>query len=107
MEFTVKKSDLLQELALAQAVVERKTTVPILSNVLLRANGANRVGVVATDMDVSFKSGCPAVVASAGAVTLPARCLYQVVRSLPDKEIHFKRDDGDVDPWDDLRRQHG
>ena len=59
MEFTVKKSDLLQELALAQAVVERKTTVPILSNVLLRANGANRVGVVATDMDVSFKSGCP------------------------------------------------
>ena len=95
MEFTVKKSDLLQELALAQAVVERKTTVPILSNVLLRANGTNRVGVVATGMDVSFKSGCPAVVAGAGAVTLPARCLYQVVRSLPDKEIHFKRDDGD------------
>ena len=58
MEFTVKKFDLLQELTLTQGVVERKTTIPILANVLVRADGGE-LGVVATDLEIGLKSVCP------------------------------------------------
>jgi len=92
MEFTVRKFDLLQELTLIQGVVERKTTIPILANVLVKAAGGE-LGILATDLDIGLKSVCPIKLTTAGNMTLPAKRLYEIVRALPDKEIKFKRGD--------------
>jgi len=93
MEFIVRKFDLLQELTLIQGVVERKTTIPILANVLVRASGSE-LGILATDLEIGLKSVCPIKLTTAGSMTLPAKRLYEIVRALPDKEIKFKRGDG-------------
>lgn len=93
MEFTVRKFDFLQELTLIQGVVERKTTIPILANVLVRA-ADGELEILATDLDIGLKSVCPAKITTAGSVTLPAKRIYEIVRALPDKEIKFKRGDG-------------
>src|SRR5213594_4051445 len=90
MEFTVRKFDLLQELTLIQGVVERKTTIPILANVLVRAEGGE-LGIAATDLEIGLKSVCVSKTTVPGAITLPAKRLYEIVRALPDKEINFKR----------------
>src|SRR5438094_2196253 len=90
MEFTVRKFDLLQELALIQGVVERKTTIPILANVLVRAEGGE-LGIAATDLEIGLKSVCVSKTTVPGTITLPAKRLYEIVRALPDKEIKFKR----------------
>jgi DNA polymerase III subunit beta len=90
MEFTVRKFDLLQELTLIQGVVERKTTIPILANVLVRAEGGE-LGIAATDLEIGLKSVCVSKTTVPGAITLPAKRLYEIVRALPDKEIKFKR----------------
>jgi DNA polymerase-3 subunit beta len=93
MEFTVRKFDLLQELTLIQGVVERKTTIPILANVLIHAED-NRLGIIATDLEIGLKSTCEAKVTAGGTITLPAKRLYEIVRALPDKEIRFKQGEG-------------
>jgi DNA polymerase-3 subunit beta len=93
MEFTVKKFDLLQELTLIQGVVERKTTIPILANVLLTASD-DQLRIVATDLEIGLKSECAAKVSSTGTLTLPAKRLFEIVRALPDKEIRFRQGDG-------------
>jgi DNA polymerase-3 subunit beta len=93
MEFTVRKFDFLQELTLIQGVVERKTTIPILANVLVKAEGSELL-IAATDLEISLNSTCVSRVTLAGAVTLPAKRLYEIVRALPDKEIKFKRSEG-------------
>ena len=90
MEFTVKKFDLLQELTLIQGVVERKTTIPILANVLVRAEGGE-LRIAATDLEIGLKSVCVSKTTVPGVVTLPAKRLYEIVKALPDKEIKFKR----------------
>src|SRR5687767_7030059 len=92
MEFTVTKYDLLQEIALIQGVVERKTTIPILANVLFRAEGGE-LGIIATDLEIGLKSVCPIKLTTPGSITLPAKRLYEIIRALPDKEIKFKRGD--------------
>src|SRR5215510_13982093 len=90
MEFTVRKFDLLQELTLVQGVVERKTTIPILANVLVRAEGGE-LHIAATDLEIGLKSVCASKTTVPGTITLPAKRLYEIVRALPDKEIRFKR----------------
>jgi DNA polymerase-3 subunit beta len=97
MEFVVRSTDLLQELALVQGVVQRKTTIPILSNVRLEARESKKGGqieIVATDLEVGVKTVCEAVVKKPGATTLPARRLHDIVRLLPDSEVEFKVKDG-------------
>ena len=89
MEFTVRKFDLLQELALIQGVVERKTTIPILANVLVHAEGGE-LGIAATDLEIGLRSVCVSKTTVPGTITLPAKRLYEIVRALPDKEIKFK-----------------
>lgn len=89
MELSVKKFDLLQELQLTQGVVERKTTIPILSNLLLEAKG-ERLGITATDLELGIKTGAAAKVKKEGATTVPARRLFEIVRNLPDAEIRLK-----------------
>lgn len=89
MEFSVKKFDLLEELNLTQGVVERKTTIPILSNLLFEASG-NRLMITATDLELSIRTSCEAKVKKEGAGTIPAKKLLELVRLLPDEEIRFK-----------------
>lgn len=89
MEFSVKRSDLLNELNMAQGVVERKTTIPILSNLLVEAKG-DRIIITATDLELSIRTSCEAKVKKDGAGTVPAKKLLELVRLLPEEEIRFK-----------------
>src|ERR1700682_1949526 len=89
MEFSVKKFDLLEELELTQGVVERKTTIPILSNLLCETKG-NTLTITATDLELTIRTSCDAKVKKEGAGTIPAKKLLELVRLLPDGEIKFK-----------------
>jgi DNA polymerase-3 subunit beta len=89
MEFTVSKTELTRELGLSQGVVEKKTTIPILSNVLLEAAG-DRVMLTATDLELGIRCSCPARVKKDGSGTVPARKLLDFVRLLPDADITMK-----------------
>src|SRR5689334_17378571 len=89
MEFTVSKSDLLRELSLSQGVVEKKTTIPILSNVLIEASGGE-ITLTATDLELGIRCGCPARVKKEGAGTVPARKLLDYVRLLPEGDVNMK-----------------
>jgi DNA polymerase III subunit beta len=90
MEFSVKRSDLLDELEMTQGVVERKTTIPILSNLLVEAKGS-RLTITATDLELSIRTSCDAKVKKEGAGTIPAKKLFELLRLLPeDGEIKFK-----------------
>jgi DNA polymerase-3 subunit beta len=89
MEITVRKNDLVRELHLVQGIVERKNSIPILSNVLAEAR-SGELRISATDLDVSLRCGCPAQVQKDGAITLAAKKLYEIARSLPESDIHLK-----------------
>src|SRR5258706_6533070 len=89
MEITVSKSDLLKELTATQGVVERKTTIPILSNFLFEAAG-DRLTITATDLDLSLRTSCAAKVKKEGSCTIPARKLYDYVKLLPEGDISIK-----------------
>lgn len=88
MELSVGKADLQKELQLCQGVVEKRSTIPILSNVLLRA-ADGRLQISATDLDVTILSSCAARVTTPGGVTIEAKRLFDIVRSLPDEDVHF------------------
>ena len=89
MEISVSKNDLLKELTATQGVVERKTTIPILSNFLFEANG-DKLSITATDLDLSLRTSCPAKVKKEGSCTIPARKLYDYVKLLGDGDISIK-----------------
>jgi len=89
MEFSVKKYDLLEELEMTQGVVERKTTIPILSNLLFEGSG-NKLSLTATDLELSICTSCEAKIKKEGSGTIPAKKLLELVRLLPDEEIKFK-----------------
>jgi len=89
MEFTVSKADLVRELNLSQGVVEKKTTIPILSNILMEAKGG-RVILTATDLELGIRCSCAAKVKKEGAGTVPAKKLLDFVRLLPDTDITIK-----------------
>src|SRR3981189_3945852 len=89
MEITVSKFELLRELTATQGVVERKTTIPILSNYLFEP-AAGRRFLTATDLDLSLRTSCNAKVKKEGACTIHARKLYDYVKLLPDADITIK-----------------
>src|SRR6185312_17204706 len=92
MEFTVSKADLVRELSLSQGVVEKKTTIPILSNVLVEAL-EDRIQLTATDLELGIRCSCPAKVRTKGAGTIPAKRLLDYVRLLPDSDLNVKLQD--------------
>ena len=89
MEITVSKFELRRELTATQGVVERKTTIPILSNYLFEAAG-DKLSLTATDLDLSLRTSCNAKVKKEGACTIPARKLYDYVKLLPDADITIR-----------------
>jgi len=95
MEFTINRSDLARELNHLQGVVERKNTIPILANVLVETRGESLVALTATDQDLSMQTECEAQVTRPGAILLGARKLSDIVRNLPDGEVHLSKQDND------------
>jgi len=89
IEITVSKFELLRELTATQGVVERKTTIPILSHYLFEAAG-DKLSLTATDLDLSLRTSCNAKVKKEGACTIPARKLYDYVKLLPDADITIR-----------------
>ncbi len=83
MNIIIERAALLRSLGHVQSVVERRNTIPILSNVLLKANDGE-LSLAATDMDLEIVETVPATVARAGGTTAPAHTLYDIVRKLPD-----------------------
>jgi DNA polymerase-3 subunit beta len=83
MKLTIERAALLKALSHVQSVVERRTTIPILSNVLLRAEGG-RLALSATDMDLEIVERVPTQVQRDGRTTAPAHTLYDIVRKLRD-----------------------
>jgi DNA polymerase-3 subunit beta len=89
MEFTVSKAGLLKELELAESVVEKKTTIPILANILLDDQGGKLL-LSATDLELALRSECEFQPLTAGATTVPGKRLVEIVRSLADAQIRIK-----------------
>src|SRR6202046_5234341 len=83
MKFTLERAALLKSLGHVQSVVERRNTIPILANVLIRAASQN-VSFAATDMEIEINESVEGQVGKPGAITAPAHTLYEIVRKLPE-----------------------
>jgi DNA polymerase-3 subunit beta len=94
MDLKLHRSDVLQELSLVQGVVERRTTIPILSNILLEAEG-DRLRMTATDLDMTVMTSCPGEVRAEGRLTVASKVFQELVRNLPEEEFAL-RQDGDA-----------
>ena len=84
MKATIERATLLKSLSHVQSVVERRNTIPILSNVLIEAREDNSIRMMATDLDIQVDESVPANVDQAGATTVPAHTLFDIVRKLPE-----------------------
>ncbi|MEM1370774.1 MAG: DNA polymerase III subunit beta [Pseudomonadota bacterium] len=92
MHLIIERGELLRALGHVTSVVERRTTIPILSNVLLRAEGET-LSFKATDLEREVIEGVPATVETPGGLTVPAHILHDIVKKLPDgAQIEIKRD---------------
>jgi DNA polymerase-3 subunit beta len=89
MEFTIAKRDFVRGLARTQSIAERKSSMPILSNVLVGAEGASTIRLSATDLAVGVSGAYTADVKSSGSIALGARTLFDIVRALPEEPIHL------------------
>ncbi|WP_374764823.1 DNA polymerase III subunit beta [Yunchengibacter salinarum] len=95
MKVSIERSALLKSLSHVQSVVERKTTIPILANVMLEAEG-DRLALTATDLDIALVEHAPAMIEQAGATTVPAHTLHEIVRKLPDgADVTMSLEDGE------------
>ncbi|MFT6072097.1 MAG: DNA polymerase-3 subunit beta [Alphaproteobacteria bacterium] len=88
MQLNIQKSILFKALNHIQGVVEKRNTIPILSNVLLTATN-NRLSLTATDLDIEIVETVEAEITQEGAITVPAHILYEIVRKLPDSTVIF------------------
>lgn len=93
MKFSIERGTLLKAVSQAQSVVERRNTIPILANVLIEAEGSD-VSFRATDLDIEVVDKAPAQVERAGATTVSAVTLHEIVRKLPDGALVTLTDDG-------------
>ncbi|MGI1662033.1 DNA polymerase III subunit beta [Palleronia sp. KMU-117] len=93
MKFSIERGALLKAVGQAQSVVERRNTIPILANVLIEADG-DQVSFRATDLDIEVVDMAPAKVERAGATTVAAVTLHEIVRKLPDGALVSLSDDG-------------
>src|SRR5881394_1592055 len=95
MNLTISKEQLINGLQAVQNVVSTRTTLPILSNVLLRAEG-DKLEFTATDLDVTISCAVEAKIKRNGASTIPVKRLFGIVRELSNSEIDLEVDDKNV-----------
>src|SRR5947199_8392230 len=84
MKATIERATLLKSLGHVPSVVERRNTIPILSNVLIEARDDGSIRLMATDLDLQVDESVPANVTQAGATTISAHTLFDIVRKLPE-----------------------
>lgn len=94
MEFKVSKEIFLKALQRIQGIVEKRNTMPILSNALLEVHD-DQLFVTATDLEVGMRSSYPTKVLREGKITVSAKKLYEIVKEMSDEEIHFSTKDND------------
>lgn len=99
MEFKINKETFLKALQKVQGIVEKKNTMPILSNVLIEAS-QDRLFITATDLEVGMRSSYPTNVIKDGKITVSAKKIYEIIKELSDEEIHFSTREND---WVDMR----
>jgi DNA polymerase-3 subunit beta len=95
MQFVVSKQNLQKELGFVQGVVEKKNTIPVLSNILIESVGDNTIRIIGTDLDVTIRCDMDAEVTTGGAICVQARKLFEIARLLPDAPVVFKKEDND------------
>lgn len=91
MEFIIKQSKLKDELGFVQGIVEKKSTIPVLSNILIESVGENTIRIVGTDLDVTIRCEADAEIKQAGSMCIQARKLFDIIRLLPDADVHFTK----------------
>ena len=91
MDFRIGRNDLLRGLYLTHGIADRKNTIPILANVLIRASGKDKVLFAATDLKVAMMVGGSARVGEEGGITVGARQLYEIVKGLGGEEVRLQR----------------
>ena len=96
MELKLQRNLVLQELSILQGVVEHRTTIPILSSILAEAE-ESRLRLVATDLDMTIVTACPAVVHGGGRATLESKVFQNLVRNLPEEEFTLRQDGDSVE----------
>ncbi len=95
MEFKINQSVLKEELGYIQGVVERKTTIPVLSNILIEAIGEREIRIVGTDLDCTIRCDAEAEIIKPGSICIQARKLFDIVRALDVGDVHFKKEDNE------------
>src|SRR5215208_5339227 len=96
MEFSISKNALQKELGFVQGIVEKKNTIPALSNLLIESIGESTIRIVATDLDVTIR--CEAEAESIkvpGSICVQARKLFDIARLLPDSIVNFRKEEND------------
>src|SRR3954462_2752636 len=104
MEFRIAKAEFLRGLRLAQGIADRKSTMPMLANVLLRTQGKNQLLVAATDLNVSLTAELKSHNASDGRITILAKSLFDLVANAPGDEVTLKKADNH---WAEIKSGKG
>jgi DNA polymerase-3 subunit beta len=95
MEFVIKQSVLKDELGFVQGIVEKKSTIPVLSNILIESIGDNNIRIVGTDLDVTIRCEAEAEIKQGGSMCVQARKLFDIVRLLDGGDVHFTKDENE------------
>src|SRR5690349_7055265 len=99
MEFKIDNDTFLRALQKVQGIVEKRNTMPILSNVLIE-DSPNAIFITATDLEVGMKSSYPTSVVREGKITVSAKKIYEIIKELSDEEIVFSTKEND---WVEIR----
>src|SRR6266446_3881106 len=96
MQFVISKQNLQKELGFVQGIVEKKNTIPVLSNILIESVGENTIRMIGTDLDVTIRCDMDAEdISTPGSICVQARKLFEIARLLPDAPVTFKKEDND------------
>lgn len=95
MEFVIKQSALKEELGFVQGIVEKKSTIPVLSNILIESIGEGTIRIVGTDLDVTIRCEASADIKQSGSMCIQARKLFDIVRLLENQDVHFTKEENE------------
>lgn len=95
MEFSISKNALQRELGFVQGIVERKNTIPVLSNILIESVGESTIRLTGTDLDVTIRCETEADIKTPGAICVQARKLFDISRLLADASVSFRKEAND------------
>lgn len=93
MEFSIGKTALQKELGFVQGIVERKNTIPVLSNILIESVGENTIRFIGTDLDITLRCETEAEIKTPGSMCVGARKLFEIARVLPDAPVKFRKEE--------------